>query len=328
MKAKRLSEVRDLLALPEFQEWWRQLSSARQELATALHRRDELLAKAAAVEHRAELAQKSATDALERMGACEDRAAALRAEMADLDNRAFQLVSDYEEQRYDTSEAWYRLGALEREVEEKQAAVAAGGGKRAEEALETARHAAALQEQEYRRRDARKNELWAQVEQTWSRGVEVSMRHAEKKVQATRGRREAEALLALADKRRRRAGELRLRAQEHAAAVEAGRERLRALLARAEERFGCCAGDDFLYFRQRDDQRSVICISIVDDLESYNVQVKPLAVYLVERTRGVTELEVSRSSLGSKEQTDKGDSRFDEFFLAGRKGRNPSPRGT
>ena len=323
MKAKHLDEVKELLALPEFQEWWKQLCLAQEELLAAQRQRDRLLARAAAVERQAELAQNSAADALERAGASESLAAALRAEMTGLDNRAFQLVSDYEEQRYDTSAAWYRLGALEKEVEEK--AAAARTGKHGEEALEAARHALALQEEEYRRRDARKNELWAQVEETWSRAVEAGLRHVEQSIRRSQGRRQAEAHLARAGARRERAAKLSRRAQEKSAAVDAAQELVRALRAKAESLFGCCAGEDFLYFRQREDERQVLCVSLVSDPESYNVQVTPLALYSVERTRGVTHLEPFRPTPHSAEQ---GDSRFEEYFLAGRKGRTPSPRGT
>jgi hypothetical protein len=90
------------------------------------------------------------------------------------------------------------------------------------------------------------------------------------------------------------------------------------LLAEATTRFGCAAGEDFLYFRQKDHERWAFCLALVEDGESYNVEVHPLSIYSVEQKRGVTFLEPARERAAS---ADEGDQRFEEYFLTGRKGR-------
>ena len=90
------------------------------------------------------------------------------------------------------------------------------------------------------------------------------------------------------------------------------------LLGEAATRFGCAAGEDFLYFRQKDHERWAYCLALVEDAESYNVEVHPLSIYSVEQKRGVTFLEPARERAASG---DEGDKRFEEYFLQGRKGR-------
>jgi hypothetical protein len=93
------------------------------------------------------------------------------------------------------------------------------------------------------------------------------------------------------------------------------------LLAEATTRFGCAAGEDFLYFRQKDQASWAFCLALVEDGESYNVEVRPLAIYSVEQKRGVTFLEPARERAASP---DEGDKRFEEYFLSGRKGSRPA----
>ena len=104
-------------------------------------------------------------------------------------------------------------------------------------------------------------------------------------------------------------------------AREAGRAQVRELLLLAQQRFGCSAGEDFLYFRQKDNPKRAYCVSLVDDAKHFNIEVQSLSVYGVDRQRGVAFLEPARSEAPSPEE---GDRRFEEYFLSGRKG---GPRG-
>src|SRR5207244_2504333 len=103
--------------------------------------------------------------------------------------------------------------------------------------------------------------------------------------------------------------------------VSAARTRISRLLSEAGERFGCASGEDFLYFRQRDNASWAWCVALMEDSDSYNVEVRPLAIYSVEQRRGVTFLEPARERAASAEESDK---RFEEYFLSGRKGRAPA----
>lgn len=311
MKQRRLADVRALLGTPEFTEWWGQLTSARAALRDASARYEELLAQTTLMEFRAELTQKNAIDTLYRAGEHEDTAANMLFEATDLENKSFKGVGEFEEQRFRSSEAWYRLGASEKKRDEAR-------DKKAPEAeLKGAERAYTTALEEYERENARKLRLWDEVERLWARSAEVSLLVAEERALGKKVRKEAEGLFALAEERKKRAKELKAETEGCATQVEAAKAKVSALHSVARDKFGCATGTDFLYFRQKDDQRLAYCIALVEDRDGYNVEVKPLAVYQVDRQRGVAFLEPARAAAPSLEE---GDRRFEDYFLKGRKG--------
>lgn len=317
MKAKRLSEVRALIALPEFQDWWAQLNAARAELSSAQERYDELLSQTTLMEFRAELTQKNAIDTLYRAGECEDSAANMVVEATELENRSFRGVADFEEQRFRVSEIWYRLGATEKNLDEKRELHAKQPSKRTEAELKAAEKAHREAADEYERETARKNRLWEEVERIWTKGAEVNLLVAEQRSRGRKIRREAEGLFALAEERKKKGRALKAEADAANAAVEAARAKIQRLLERAHDQFGCAAGWDFLYFRQKENPKQAFCVPLIEDSDHYNVELKPLSIYSVEPQRGVGFLEPARAEPPSNEE---GDRRFEEYFLTGRKG--------
>lgn len=321
MRPVRLSEVRKLLSQSDFQDWWEQLRAVLDDLQAAQHRWHQSLRDTAVSELTAELAQKNAIDTLYRAGECEDAAVTLSAEAADAENAAFQLVSQYEDLRIHVSEAWYRLGALEKSVDErKEAAGALPSGKK-EEVLRAALRAQGAAQVEYDRLAARKTELWERVEAIWARQAESSLRMTEAKMRGKRTRTEAEARFQDAERLKAQSERSRAESERTSSQVSSLRADVTRLLAEATTRFGCAAGEDFLYFRQKDQASWAFCLALVEDGESYNVEVRPLAIYSVEQKRGVTFLEPARERAASP---DEGDKRFEEYFLSGRKGRRPA----
>jgi hypothetical protein len=322
MRPVRLSEVRNLVSQPDFQDWWEQLRSALDDLQAAQNRWQQSLKDTAISEFNAELAQKNAIDTLYRAGECEDAAATLSSDASDAENAAFQMVSQYEDLRIHVSEAWYRLGALEKSVDErKEASASPSPGKRAEEALRTAVRAQGTAQEEYDRLAARKTELWERVEATWGRQAEASLRMAEAKMRSKRIRAEAEDRFGDAERLKAQTERSRAESERASGEVSSLRTQVARMLAEATTRFGCAAGEDFLYFRQKDQASWAFCLALVEDGASYNVEVHPLAIYSVEQKRGVTFLEPARERGASAEE---GDKRFEEYFLSGRKGRRPS----
>jgi hypothetical protein len=311
MRALRLPELRTILASPAFVQFWERLQAARIALSEREERYDELLAQTTLMEFRAELSQKNAIDTLYRAGEHEDRAATLDAQVQEVENRSFRGVSDFEEQRFRVSELWYRLGATEKErdegVEAKLPQVEVGARGRRLQAAQA----------EYAREEARKAKLWEEVERLWAQSAETSLRMAEQKAQGKKVRREAEGLFQLAEDRKQKATALRKETDAAAAEVEAARAALALTLGAAGKEFDCAVGTDFLYFRIPDFQAQAWAVSLVTDREGYNVEVKALAVYLVDRQRGVLFLEPARAQTPSAEE---GDRRFEAYFLVGRKG--------
>ncbi|MHB8877850.1 MAG: hypothetical protein ACYC8T_29505 [Myxococcaceae bacterium] len=317
MKPKRLSEVRALVEEPEFQQWWAELVSARAGTAAAQGSYDELLAQTTLMEFRAELTQKNAIDTLYQAGECEDSAAGMLFEATELENRSFRVIAEFEEQRFKVSDLWYKLGASEKALEEAREAQTKHPGKKSENELKNTERSQRTAQADYERETARKNRLWEEVERIWAKSAEVSLLVAEQRGRGRKVRKEAEGLFALAEERKQKSKQLRAEAEKAAAAVTGAQARNKELLDQARERFGCAAGSDFLYFRQKDNQKLAFCIPLVEDHDSYNVEVKPLSIYSVERQRGVSFLEPARADSPS---TEEGDRRFEEYFLTGRKG--------
>jgi hypothetical protein len=322
MRPVRLADVQSLISQPEFQDWWSQLTAAHQALRRAQDRHHELLRDAALSEFNAELSQKTAADTLYQEGEHEDAAATLNFEASDAENHAFQLLSQYEDLRIHASDLWYRLGALEKSLEEKrEAAAAPGAGRKAEEALKAVMRAHQAGNEEYERLATRKKELWDRVESLWGRQAETSLKMSEHKMRAQRTRKRAERELERAEQLKRDTEKASAAAEAASNEVSAAKTAISRLLHEATLRFGCAAGEDFLYFRHKDHQRWAWCVALVDDPDGYNVEVKPLSVYSVEQKRGVTFLEPARERPAS---TEEGDRRFEEYFLKGRKGRAPA----
>jgi len=311
VKARRFNDVRELVGSAEFQAWFAAFTAARKALAEADQARDEALAQLTVMEFRAELTQKNAIDTLYRGGEHEDLAARLLADAEAAENKSFPGVAAFEEQRFKVSELWYRLGALEKAVEE------ARDGKKAAWEIEALEKKQKLATEEYTREMGRRDRLWDEVERLWMQGAEASLLTAEQKVLARKVRRTSEQLFALAEDRKKKALSLKAAAEAAATALEAARAKLEATRTRARELFGAAVGEDFLYFRHRDDQRHAYAVALVEDSENYNIEVKPLVVYSVERQRGVGFLEPARVMGTSMEE---GDRRFEEYFLRGRKG--------
>jgi hypothetical protein len=311
MKARRLSEVRSLVASPEFQAWFKELVDLREKLKEVEARRDELLGQLHLTEFRAELAQKNAIDTLYRAGEHEDKSAQMLAEAEELENKSFPGVAAFEEGRFKTSELWYRLGAAEKTVEDARQA------KRPADEIASLEKRHAQLKDEYAREEAKKARLWDDVERLWTRSAEVSLLMAEERMQAKKVRALAEAAFAQAEEKKKQVQALRTEVEAASKAVETTREKLKATRAAADERFGCSAGTDFVYFRHRDDQRHAYAIALATDPTSYNVEVRALSVYSVDRARGASFLEPARAQPLSLEE---GDRRFDEYFLKGRRG--------
>jgi len=323
MRSVRLADLRTLVTQPDFLDWWAQLRASAEALARAQERWQQALKDAALSEFSAELAQKNAIDTLYRADESEDQAATLNSEATDAENAAFQLVSQYEDFRIQVSEVWYRLGALEKSVYEREEALKkpGGAGKKTEEALRTAVRAQDAARMEYERLSWRKREIWEGVEATWARQAESFLRMAEAKMRGKRIRAEAEARFGEAEELKAASERSRADSEKASNEVSALKAQVARLLKDATVRFECAAGEDFLYFRQKDHNSWSFCVALVEDGESYNVEVKPLSIYSVEQKRGVSFLEPALERAAS---ADEGDKRFEDYFLSGRKGRAPA----
>jgi hypothetical protein len=324
VKPRQLEELRTLVHSPEFQAWWQELQRTRAEADAAEERLDELRGQLALVDFRAEHTQREAIEALSRAGTADDDAARTASESSSLENQAYVAVGDYEEQRYRASDSWYHQGAMERLVDERLEAVRkAPSDQRAAGALAEAQGKLAAATEKHREEERLKAEAWARVEGLWERSSAAGLLVAEQKVRAGRIRKRAERLFAEAEERKRRAAELRHQVAVASSALGNAESRLHSLIDQARVRFDCAAGSDFLYFPQKDRPRHAFCVPLVEDRESYNIEVVALALYTVDHQRGITFLEPAGAE--SPPSDAEGDRRFEDFLLKDRGARAPRP---
>ncbi len=308
MRALSLSELRELLQGAAFAAWWAELTRAQADLRDAGARHRELLSQAELMELRSELVQRTAMDAFSDGGLAEEAAARAAAQAQALENRALTLVGHYEEQRFRTSDLWYRLGGSERSVEETADAAARKALEKQLQALQS----------EYAAEDRKRDALWAEVEGAWEASFEQSLLAHEHDDRSRRIRKEAERLFEEAEERKQRSRQLRGEADAAGRERAAAAERQAALLERAGRELGCAAGERFLYWRHAEDKRAAFAVALVDDPEGYNVPVRALSVYAVGPQRGTAFLEPAREGLARTVEA--GDRRFEEYLLGPRAG--------
>jgi hypothetical protein len=302
MKPVRLGDLRELLQGAAFSAWWTEHGRIVEALREARAHHDDLVSRAEMMRARSEVAQRAAADAFSTAGEAEEDGARLAAEGQELENRAIELVGHYEERRLRTSSLWVRLGGAERALEERREAAARArerkdGAKalaQAEAAVaEAERHGRELREQ-YALESERGARMWEEVQAAWRASLERSLLASETGARSRRVRREAERLFREAEERRVRAKQLAADADAAGRALGEAEERRAALLAGAGERFGCVAGEDFLFWRDQEDERMAFAVALADDPDGANVPVKALGIYRVGRERGVAFLEPAR----------------------------------
>lgn len=332
MRAVSLRELRELLQGQPFLAWWKEYEAASRSEGEARARQEHLAEGLRLGELEAEGGQRRAIDAFSEAGAAEEEAARIAGEAQAHEVRALEQVGRFEEQRFRTSDLWYRLGGAEREVEVRREALAHPKGSgaeaerarvQAEAALQSAEKILRTLRDEYAQEYRKRGELWDQVEAAWERSFERALLASEHTTRARRIMRDSEGLFREADEKRLRVKELRDEAAAAGRAVDEAVRRRAALRDEARARFGCVAGEAFLYWRHPDDQRAAWAVALGADAAGWNVPVRPLEVYLVNRLRGAAFLEAAREGLPVS--VDEGDRRFEDYFLGPRQG--PRPEG-
>jgi hypothetical protein len=275
-------------------------------------------------EFQAELSQKNAIDTVYLSGEQEDESATFFAEASRIENDSMQAVSDYEEQRYRSSDTWIRLGAVEKNLEDTRELLAEAQKRGAEGKPEVARLEPIIQRGERDRKTAqaayelelqKKDALWEKVEDLWSRSLQYSLLHAERLAKAARVKREAEGLFFQAEQWKQGSDTLRSEADFLAERRESIEASLLELARTAQSRFDCVAGDDFLYWGSKENDRTAWCVSLSSDERNYNMEVEELGVYRVTSREGVRRLEPLPPDGVDMEE---GDRRMESYFLGPR----------
>ncbi len=327
MRAVPLQELRELLQAAPFASWWADYRAALESEHEAAAGHGQVVARQRLADLEAEAAQRLAIDTFSEAGEAEEQAARVSAEAQGHEVRALEQVGRFEEQRFRTSDLWYRLGGAERTVEVRREGVSRAAGAapdaeklrlQAESALRLAERQMRTLQDEYTAEDRKRSRLWDEVEAAWERSFERSLLAAEHSTRSRRIIRDAERLFHEAEEQRAAARKLREEAERLARALAEAARRRASLLEDARERFGCVAGESFLYWRHPDDQRAAWAVALREDPTGWNLPVRPLEVYTVNRARGVAFLEPAREGLPLS--VDQGDRRFEDYFLGPRRG--------
>jgi len=311
VKALRLNELQALLQGGGFTAWWADFGRAQAEQREAGERRKDLLSQAELMELRSELVQRAAMDAFSDGGIADEASARLGVEAQEHENRALELVALFEEQRFRARDLWYRMGGAERSLEET---ADTGARRQAERNLPTL-------QKEYAAEDQKRTRLWAQVEETWGRSFERSLLGHEHGERARQIRREAERLFKEAEERRQRARQLKGEAEVAARDMAGAGQRVAQLLERAAREFGCLAGERFLYWHHRDDQRLAFAVPLQDEVDAPigpSSEIRALTPFVVGPQRGVARLEPALQA--SPARVEEKDRRFEEYLLGSRPG--------
>jgi GGDEF domain-containing protein len=327
MRAVPLKELRELLQGQAFAAWWADFEAAVSTEREARVRADELGAQHRLAEQESEAAQRQAIDTFSEAGGAEEEAVRVGAEAQAHEVRALEQVGRFEEQRFRASDVWYRLGGVERTVELRREQLAALDHRRpdaekqrvqAEAALRIAERQLRGLQDEYGEEDRKRTRLWEEVEAVWEKSFERSLLAAEHSSRSRRIIRQAEQLFREADEKRTRSRQLREEAEQVARALAEQVRRRGGLLEAAGDRFGCLPGESFLYWRHPDDPQAAWAAALREDATAFNLPVRPLEVYMVNRARGVSFLEPAREGLPLS--VDQGDRRFEDYFLGPRRG--------
>jgi hypothetical protein len=334
MKVFWLREVQAILAREDFQSWWQLTADAEKKLAALQAREDELLAQGKLVTFRAELTQKRAIDILYNAGEYDDKAAKLEAESSEIENRSYEAVANFETQRIAVSDLFSRMGALEHAFLNVQSEVrtlkTSMEGvkdkvereefsrllKRKETELARAQQDFRASSDGYERENNRKIRLWEEVEQMWSRSLDVALSAKEYRVNSKRIRQESELLFKEAEMQKLKAEALLRETDE---AIQKRKELTHAMdehRVSSSRLFGCLVGEEFLYFPRRENNAETYCVPIHDFGTGFNIELKAKTIYLINRKRGVEFIEPLPPPGVIREEEDH---RIGDFFVVGRK---------
>jgi chromosome segregation ATPase len=329
MKALWLREVQAILERKDFLEWWQSLLDLEQKLAAVNSRYDELLAQVNLMDFRAEFTQKNAIDSLYLAGEYEDTAAQLLAEAAEIENKSYEAVANFESQRISVSDLFSRMGAVEHhflslQAETRSLKTTMEGAREREKRdeldrvlkrkeSEIARLERELRESSavYERENSRKMSLWEEVEQMWTRSLSINLGVSERRVKSKRARREAERLFREAEQHKQKAQALRVESEEAKKKTEELQRSIEDLRSSARRLFGCLVGEEFLYWPRRENVNEVYCAPINDHAEGFNIELRARNIYLINRQRGVEFIEPLPPEGEIQQEEDR---RIDNFF--------------
>ena len=307
VRSKWLHQVREVISLESFREWFEKLETLRKSVALSKNHYEELLSQVNMAEFRSELAQKNAIDTLYRASEYEDDAARMEAESTDLENNAMENLGGFENQRVKTSDLWFKLEASEHDLE--QAKKNKDQGKLSELSLTVRRT-----REEYEREASRKQRMWEEVEAMWANALEKSLLLREKRMKGRSVRKTAEKLFVEAEKQKAKALQTKEDVQNAAKKQDTVERELSDHVTQAINLFSAVVLEDFMYWQQRENDEAVWVVPLISDSGNYNMDFHACTLLQCDRNKGVEFLEPLVEQVVKDEHDLQSDRRLDDFF--------------
>ncbi|MEL7305926.1 MAG: hypothetical protein AAGJ56_08850, partial [Myxococcota bacterium] len=247
-----------------------------------------------------------------------------------VENDSLEKLSAYESQRMRATQYWMMWHAAEKRLEDARAEVSeltaqteAAKKSKSVDAQKTQERLREIEKQrdqlasvatrtktESDRQYALRLSLWEEVEESWHQSLRANLARSEYAYQARRCRTEAEALFAGAlDGTEPRSSD-----EDSTAAVQEAERHYFEHIDEARDRFRCVLIEEFIYVPIADDSKWVWCVPLVDEADQFNVQLRRLQVYQIERGRALDYIEPV--AMAELETMDDEDPRLELFFAA------------
>ena len=330
MKSYRVSSLRELVSSSNFLTWHGKHSEMSEALRQLEDKREALEFDLNIAKYRADSFQNYADETLFKAGDFEDQSARSEAQYAEIENDSFQLLSDFEDKSRDEEQARIELHGIEKVLEdrrqdasERRATLEAQSGRESAQndskLKELGDEIATLGKQadtargKFDEQSKLREALWSKVEATWSNAFRANMARSEFSYQGRRIHSKAERYFSKADEVRKEVAELSdeiSKTDERLSSAKADRARH---LDEAKKTFDCTVVDEFLFWPNTDDVHAALCVPLIDEQSHFNIQIKALKVYQIERDKGLDFIE----PVPDEELSDE-DPRLKSFFTEGR----------
>ncbi len=322
MKSYRVNSLRELVSSSDFLTWHGKHSEMSLALRELEDKREALEFDLNIAKYRADSFQNFADETLFKAGDLEDQSARSEAQYAEIENDSFQLLSDFEDKSRDEEQARIELHGIEKVIldyKERRDDRASQSGENDSKVKELADEINSLEKQaavargKFEEQSKLREALWERVEDTWGNAFRANMARSEFSYQGRRIHSKAESYFAKADEVRKEVAELSddiAKTDERLASARADRARH---LDDAKKNFDCTVVDEFLFWPNSDDVHAALCVPLIDEQSHFNIQIKALKVYQIERDKGLDFIE----PVPDEELNDE-DPRLNSFFTEGR----------
>ena len=322
MKSYRVHSLQELVKSSEFLSWHGKHSEMSAGLLELENKREQLEFDLNNARYRADSFQNFADDTLFKAGDLEDQSARSEARYAEIENDSFQLLSDFEDKSREEEQARIVLHGIEKVLEdykERRDDRSGQAGQNDSKLKELVDEIASLEKQagvaraKFDEETKLREALWEKVETTWSNAFRANMARSEFAYQGRRIHSKAESYFAKADEVRKEVAELSdeiAKTDERLASAKADRARH---LDDAKKNFDCTVVDEFLFWPNTDDVHAALCVPLIDEQSHFNIQIKALKVYQIERDKGLDFIEPVPD-----EKLNDDDPRLNSFFNEGR----------